>query len=144
MKNMKTVIYSGVSKGLFSFIAYYQSYSYHTGELFRHEKAVTVTMVSLIICQFVNIFCSRTNQPIFHSYFFSNKKLFAGIGLSILFMVIVSYTPLLNTFLHTGPLALLDWVYIIGGALLYLMLLELLKLLNNRKLEQPLKPAYNQ
>jgi Ca2+-transporting ATPase len=127
LQNFKTIAYSGIFRGLFSFFAYLLSYNYHAGEQLRHEKAVTVTMISLVTCQFVHILSTRTRHPIFHSYFFSNKKLFGGIGLSIIFLLVVSYFPFLNPFLHTGPIAIWDWLYVVGGAFLYLIMLETYK-----------------
>lgn len=126
-RNLFTVLYAGVFKGLFSFFAYFQSYSHHAGELFRHEKAVTVTMVSLIVCQFVNIFSSRSRKRIFDPYFFSNRRLFGGVFLSLAFMLISSYAPALNGLLHTGALDVHDWVYVLAGAVVYLLVLEVFK-----------------
>jgi Ca2+-transporting ATPase len=128
-----TILYSGIIKGGISFTAYLLSFWYHAGEQFQHEKAVTVTLSSIIVCQFINIFSSRTTQTVFTKYFFSNKHLFVGIGLSILFMLLVSYTPFLNEYLHTGPLSMMDWVYVMAGAIVYLGIFEVIKLISVRK-----------
>ncbi|UKJ06702.1 cation-translocating P-type ATPase [Solitalea lacus] len=132
-RSLFVIIYSGIFKGLFSFAAYFQSYNHHLGDAFRHEKAVTVTMISLIVCQFVNIFSIRTSKSIFTGYFFSNKNLFLGVGLSTVFMLIVSYTFALNVLLHTGPLSAIDWLYILTGALVYLFFLEGMKVFSTRR-----------
>ena len=134
-KSFITILYSGIIKGGISFTAYLLSYWYHAGEQLQHEKAVTVTMASIIVCQFINIFSSRTTKTIFTNYFFSNKQLFMGVGSSILFMIFISYVPILNEYLHTGPLSLVDWVYVVSGAIIYLGVFEVIKLVNLRKAE---------
>ena len=140
-RSLITVLYSGTIKGAISFAAYLFSYYHHAGEVLQHEKAVTVTLSSIIVCQFVNIFSSRTNQTVFTRYFFSNKNLFLGILLSTIFMLLISYLPLLNNFLHTGPLDLTDWAYILTGALAYLGVFELIKLFSGKRAAEshPLK-----
>lgn len=132
-KSLIAILYSGIIKGCISFAAYLLSFSYHAGEQFRHEKAVTVTLSSIIVCQFVNIFSSRTAQTIFTRYIYSNKQLFIGVGSSIVFMLLISYVPVLNKYLHTGPLSIMDWLFIITGSLIYLAVFEAIKLFSQRK-----------
>ena len=132
-KSFITILYSGIIKGSISFIAYLLSFWYHAGEQFQHEKAVTVTMTSIIVCQFINIFSSRTTKTIFTNYFFSNKQLFIGIGSSILFMLLISYIPIVNEYLHTGPLSIMDWVYVMSGAIIYLGVFEVIKIITSKK-----------
>ena len=132
-KSFITILYSGIIKGCISFVAFLLSYWHHAGEQFQHEKAVTVTMASIIVCQFINIFSSRTTKTIFTNYFFSNKQLFIGIGSSILFMILISYIPILNEYLHTGPLSMMDWLYVMVGAAIYLAVFEVIKLITAGK-----------
>ena len=132
-KNLIIILYSGIIKGSISFGAYLLSYWFHAGEQFQHEKAVTVTMTSIIVCQFVNIFSSRTTKSIFTSYFFSNKYLFIGVGSSLIFVLLASYVPIFNEYLHTGPLSLMDWGFVMGGATLYLAVFEVIKLATLRR-----------
>ncbi|CAN5689267.1 calcium-translocating P-type ATPase, SERCA-type [soil metagenome] len=132
-KSFITIFYSGIIKGGISFTAYLLSYWYHAGEQFQHEKAVTVTMTSIIVCQFINIFSSRTSQTVLTSYFFSNRNLFIGVGSSILFMLLISYIPALNEYLHTGPLSAMDWLFVMSGAVIYLGVFELIKFINTKK-----------
>lgn len=131
-QNLIRVMYSGTVKGIISFMAYLLSFYHHAGEINQHEKAVTVTMSSIIVCQFVNIFSSRTNETVFTPYFFSNRKLFLGILLSAVFMLFISYFPFLNQLLHTGPLDVVDWAYILSGALVYLGFFEMIKLMGGK------------
>lgn len=131
-RNLLAVLYAGIFKGLFSFFAYLMSYNHHAGEVFQCEKAVTVTMVSLIVCQFVNIFSSRSRKSIASPYFFSNWRLFGGVFLSLVFMLVVSYTPALNGLLHTGALDSSDWLYVLTGAAVYLLVLEGFKWYQNK------------
>ena len=138
-KSFITILYSGIIKGSISFVAYLLSYWYHAGEQFQHEKAVTVTMISIIVCQFINIFSSRTMKTIFTNYFFSNKQLFIGIGSSIVFMLLISYIHILNEYLHTGPLSVMDWVYVMSGAIIYLGVFEVIKFITAKKVRLRVK-----
>lgn len=131
-RSLVIILYSGVLKGAISFVAYLLSFFHHAGDQLRHEKAVTVTLSSIIVCQFVNIFSSRTSKTIFTRYFFSNKHLFIGVGSSIVFMILISYLAPLNRYLHTGPLSVMDWFYIIAGAVIYLVVFEAVKLFAKR------------
>lgn len=141
-KAMLIVLYSGTLKGLISFSAFLLSFFSHSGQLQQHETAMTVTLTSLIFCQFVNIFSSRTSHSVFTEFFFSNHYLFLGIGLSALFVFLLSYLPFCNQYFHTGPLAFSDWVFVLGGAFLYLLILECLKYFS-RKTKQKTQLAVN-
>jgi Ca2+-transporting ATPase len=132
-KNLMIVLYSGIMKGAISVGVYFLSFNYHSGSPIQCQIAVTSTMCSIILCQFINIFSSRTSRTIFTSYFFSNRQLFLGIGISMLFMIFISYSPLLNKLVHTGPLSVNDWIYEVAGAGVYLLFFELIKAFQSKK-----------
>ncbi len=127
-----TISYSGVLKGVISFFAFYQSYLLHAGEPNQHQIAVTVTMVSIVVCQFVNVLSSRSNGSVFTEFLFSNKKLYLGFALSLGFLLLISYIPFFNRFLYTGAPSSADWHFILMGAGTYLILLEFIKVIKGR------------
>ncbi len=131
-ESFMVIAYSGLLKGVISFIAFYQSYQYHLNEPNRHQIAVTVTMASIIVCQFINILSSRTTQSIFSPFLLTNRNLYFGFLLSLGFLLLVSYVPFLNNVLYTSPLATTDWHYVTMGAGAYLIILELLKVVKQR------------
>jgi Ca2+-transporting ATPase len=139
--NLITILYSGLISGLIAFAVYSFSYASRVGQNLQCETAVTVTMTTLIICQFINILSSRTERTIFTSYFFSNKLLFGGFTLSLLFLLGISYFPYTNVLLHTGPMSLRDWLFISIGALTYLVFLEITKLFKRKFLSNPIKAS---
>lgn len=137
--NLITILYSGIVNGLIPFGAYSFSYAHHAGQKLQCETAVTVTMTTLIICQFMNILSIRTERTVFTSYFFSNRLLFAGFSLSLLFVMVISYFPYTNVLLHAGPMSLRDWFFILSGALIYMVFLETVKLLKSKTLNRHTK-----
>ncbi|RYE02276.1 MAG: cation-transporting P-type ATPase [Sphingobacteriales bacterium] len=126
-KELVIIGYSGLAKGVISFAAYLFAYRLHEGGSLRHETAVTVTMASIICCQFVNIMSTRTAGTVFSRYFFSNGRLLWGILCSFLFILLVSYTPFFNRHLHTGPMTAIDWALVWVGMGIYLLFLEATK-----------------
>ncbi|WP_018616672.1 cation-translocating P-type ATPase [Segetibacter koreensis] len=133
------IAYSGLLKGLFSFFAFYQSYQSHTNDSNRHAIAVTVTMASIIVCQFINILSSRTRYSVFTPFLLTNKNLYIAFFISLAFLLLISYVPLLNTALHAGPLTASDWHYVLMGAGAYLIVLELLKVIRQKFSSNPIK-----
>ena len=49
-------------------------------------------------------------------------------------MILISYIPILNEYLHTGPLSLMDWLYVMAGAIIYLGVFEVIKLITVKKI----------
>ncbi len=127
LQSFFVITYSGLLKGFFSFIAFYLSYLLHENDPHQHQIAVTVTMVSIIIYQFINILSSRTVGSIFSLYLFTNKNLYIGFLLSLTFLLGITYIPFFNEYLYTSPLSTIDWYYIMMGAGGYLIILELMK-----------------
>jgi Ca2+-transporting ATPase len=131
------ITYSGFLKGLISFLAFYQSYQLHANEVNRHAIAVTVTMASIIVCQFINILSSRTRYSVFTPFLLTNKNLYIAFLVSLAFLLTISYVPLLNTALHAGPMAQSDWHYVLMGAGAYLIILEFIKVVRQKFSHQP-------
>ena len=126
-RSLTTVLLAGTFKGLICFLAFFLSYGHHAGETSQHRTAVTVTLASLIVTQIANIFSTRTFRPVAGSYLFSNPKLYLGVGSSLFFVLLISYVPFFQKYLQTGAPDAWDWVFVSGGALVYLAVLELWK-----------------
>ncbi|WP_114778282.1 cation-translocating P-type ATPase [Botryobacter ruber] len=128
-----TILYSGLIKGLISYAVFLLSFFSHAGHPLQHPIAMTVTLTSIVFCQFVNIFSSRTSRTVFTRFFFSNRLLFFGMSLSAFFVFVISYLPFFNRYFRTGPLAAADWALVLGGALVYLIILEVLKRVSGKR-----------
>ncbi|TAE18840.1 MAG: cation-transporting P-type ATPase [Bacteroidetes bacterium] len=126
-QSLSYVLYSGFFRGAMAFLACYLAYHAHTGEARQGAISATATMASIVICQFVGILSSRTTRSIFTAYFFSNTNLFIGFGLSLAFLLFIIYLPAMNGYLTTSPLNAQDWGFVLGGAVLYLVFLEVMK-----------------
>lgn len=84
-----------------------------------YASAITMTYVTICLCQFANILVRRGHsyrQSLFSSYLWSNRKLLVAFCLSIGCMALISYNPLLQSYFGSGPLKLVDWGYAAGAA----------------------------
>ena len=131
-KVLLSVLVSGISRGSIAIMAFFFVYNANQGEALQNEKAVTATFISIILTQFVNIMCMRTEVFVFRKYFFTNKYLFIGIFVSSILMLLIIYIPFFNRNLHTGPLSFTECQFPLLGAVLYLVLYEVSKAVTSK------------
>lgn len=120
---------SGLTRGSIAILVFFALFNTNTGQALQYDKAITATFVTIIITQFVHIFCMRTESFVLNKYLLNNSYLIAGLTLSALLMLLIIYLPAANQFLHTGPLTFREWQYPLGGAVVYLALYEISKIL---------------
>ncbi len=132
LQRFRSIAFFGFLMGTVGFLSFLAVYYLHSHETLHYERALTATYLGIILCQFLNILSRRTTQSIFTSYFFSNKNLLLGYLFSLGFVLCIVYVPFINFFLQTAPLSFNEWLYPIGGAILFLIFHELRK-----KLFQP-------
>jgi len=71
-----------------------------------YMQATTACMCGIILGQIGNVFACRSfRESVFKIGFFSNRLLFLGIGLEVLIMLFIIYTPLGNRIFATHPLS---------------------------------------
>jgi calcium-translocating P-type ATPase len=87
--------------------------------LYRH--AITATQAAIVISQIFNGFAVRTSlESVFKKGLFSNWRLLAAQGISIILICLISYSPPLQSVFNTAPLTAMDWGIVTGfGALLF-------------------------
>ncbi len=87
--------------------------------LYRH--AITATQAAIVISQIFNSLAVRTSlESVFKKGLFSNWRLLAAQGISILLICLISYARPLQDIFNTAPLTAMDWGIVIGfGALLF-------------------------
>ena len=124
-----SVFLSGITRGTIAILVFFAMYQTNAGQVLQHDKAVTATFITIIITQFVHIFCMRTEGFVFNKYLFNNSYLLGGLALSASLMLLIIYLPTANQYLHTGPLTLREWQYPLLGAMAYLVLYEISKML---------------
>jgi magnesium-transporting ATPase (P-type) len=96
-------------------------------------KATTITYATLVIVQFVNAICARSERvSVFKLGIFSNKFLLGGIFISFLLLLSTIYIPLFNKVWHTSPIDGFGWI-IIGTVCAVLFFTEEIRKFRLRK-----------
>jgi Ca2+-transporting ATPase len=107
---IKGILFNGVVMGSASYGAFLAKYFYHPHSPHHYEKAMTVTFVSIVFCQYANLLSRRTYGPALSSYLFSNRNLWFAFGISFGLMLLIIYVPVFNRYFHTSALTLMDWL----------------------------------
>ncbi len=93
-----------------------------------YPRATTISYLTIVICQFVNIMSRRYEfSSIFDKNFFSNRKILYSILISLIMVMIVIYTPGINSYLGFAPVTLSDWGMVILAGIVFLVAHELIK-----------------
>ena len=82
----------------------------------------------LVLAQLFNAFNSRSDRVSAFSGLFTNYRLFAAIGLSLVLQLLVVHVPILNQAFGTVPLSIMDWALCLAIASSVLWADELRKL----------------
>ncbi len=95
--------------------------------LYRH--ATTAAYLTLALTQMANLLQSRSEtRSFFRMPFFSNRWIFAGMGMSILMLLMFTNLPFFHTLLGMAPVDGIDWVVASGCTLIVFCFEELRKL----------------
>ncbi len=129
------VLGSGVARGVLAIAVFHFIFHLHNGEENRHPIAVTGTFITIILTQFINIFCIRTKKSMFDKFLFSNTNLLWGMAVSLVAMFVIIYTPFFNLYLHTGALTIRDWIFPLAASFIYMACFELWKWVKNKRNE---------
>jgi Ca2+-transporting ATPase len=89
------------------------------------RTAVVNTVVAVASAYLIN--CRSLRRSIFSIGWFSNPRLWLGIGLTGVLQLIFTYAPLMNRYLHTAPLEATVWLRILGVAVAALVVVEVEK-----------------
>ena len=89
-----------------------------------YMKATTMTYITIVMCQLVNITQRRSVKGFFSKYQFSNPHYWAAIALSLFCVANIVYNPLINSYFGSGPVALIDWGYALAAAAIFLAIRE--------------------
>ena len=93
----------------------------------RH--AITLSFMTLALAQVFHAFNARSrDHSAFTARLFTNAWLWAAVAICILLQVAAVYTPFLQSVLQTVPLTLADWGLVLGGSLVPVGVVELVKL----------------
>ena len=130
-ETMTGILFSGAVMGLASYGAFVAEY-FHNHHLANHyEKAMTVTFVSIVFCQYANLLSRRTYGPALGKYLLSNQNLLFAFALSFSLMLLIIYVPVFNLYFHTSSLMPVDWLFPLAAGIFCLTIYEYRK--NNIK-----------
>jgi cation-transporting P-type ATPase F len=89
------------------------------------RTAVVNTVVAVASAYLIN--CRSLRRSIFSIGWFSNPRLWLGIGLTGVLQLIFTYAPVMNRYLHTAPIDAEVWLRILGVAVGALVVVEVEK-----------------
>jgi P-type Ca2+ transporter type 2C len=131
------ILFLGVLIGGLAFGNYALS-MFRSGEVFPSDmtvfpvdylRAITIAYLTIAFCQFANVLSRRFRlTSIFNRNFFSNRIILWSILGSIALILIAVYVPFISAFLYFSGPGILDWLFVLGAALLFLGVFELMKL----------------
>jgi Ca2+-transporting ATPase len=99
-------------------------------------QATTMTYVTIVLCQLVNIIQRRSVHGFFSRYQFNNRYFWIAVAGSLGIVLSISYVPAVSMFFKSGPISLLDWLYVLGAAAVFLSIREAQRLIVSRRLRR--------
>jgi len=105
-----------------------------------YSQATTVTYATIAFCQFINILSRRyTYESFFSKTLFTNSKILISIAISLGLIIAVIYVPFFSSFIGFGPLNVMDWVYVVGASVVFLMAHETVKFFKRQRRQGDVK-----
>jgi Ca2+-transporting ATPase len=93
-----------------------------------YARGTTISYLTIAFCQFANILSRRYEySSLFNRNIFENKILLWSIAGSIAVTGIAIYGPYISDFLRFARLSVVDWLYVIGAAAVFLAAFEIMK-----------------
>jgi len=101
-----------------------------------YNRATTMTLAAIIFCQIAAALnCRSKYTSVFKLGLFSNHRIWAGIVFEILLLLVLIYTPGLQTAFNTAPLQIKDWLFLIAIPIPIFLIDELRKLIMRYKFQ---------
>ena len=101
------------------------------------DTARTMAFSTLILAELLRSYSSRSiNFTLFHIGVFSNPSLVKATAFSFFLMVLVMYVPFLEELFHLVDIGLNDWLIVLIGAFIPLVLGEVQKMIRFRKIQE--------
>jgi Ca2+-transporting ATPase len=134
--NILDLIFSGFLMGGLAYLNYFilitaSGWNYHLPHADSpfYWRATALTYVSIVFCQFANIFSRRAGDKAsaISLYLFSNPRLLLAFGVSMFCILNIIYNPVISRYFAAGPLLASDWLMAAGAGLIYFLIRELQK-----------------
>ncbi|TCP22697.1 Ca2+-transporting ATPase [Scopulibacillus darangshiensis] len=107
------IISRGFLIGVMTLFAFWLSLQQSPDQL---VKAQTVAFSTLVMAQLIHVFDCRSERSVFHRHLLENRYLVGAVLSSVILLLIVIYTPMLQPVFHTVPLTIRDWLLILAMA----------------------------
>lgn len=119
------IILTGIILGLSSFAIFWFEYSYLGNEL---EYAQTSTFAFMAVAQLLHVLNVRKDKKFgLDKTLLDNKVLLGALALSLVLLLLAIYLPVMNTVLGTVAIDGIDWLYIVGLAIVSTIVVHLFK-----------------
>ncbi len=89
-----------------------------------HAQATALTYLTIVLCQLVNILQRRSRGGFFTKYQLHNRYLWLAMCVSLTCVALIMYSPL-NTYFGAGPLGIVDWLFALSAAGIFLLIREI-------------------
>lgn len=89
-----------------------------------HWTAMTLTYLTIVLCQLANILQRRTSAGLFSRYQFHNRQLWFAMSFSLFCVLNIIYNPWIAPYFKSAPLSIIDWLYAIGAAVIFISIRE--------------------
>ena len=97
-----------------------------------HMRATALTYLTIVLCQLGNILQRRSQEGLSTRYQLHNSHLWGAMLLSLGCVLTVIYSPI-NTYFGAAPLMIVDWVFALGAAGVFIAIRELQRYLRIKK-----------
>lgn len=92
-------------------------------------QATTLTYITIVMCQLVNIIQRRSIHGFFSRYQFSNRYFWIALIGSLAVVLSIAYVPAVSLFFKSGPIGVVDWLFVAGSAGIFLAVREIQRLI---------------
>ncbi len=146
-RSIGDILWAGALIGALAFANYLYFYSRAGVDPFSEvvpaellAQAMSMTYVTIMVCQLVSIIQRRSVRGFFTRYQFTNPTFWLAIGFALGIMAVILYVPFIAGFFGTGPLAAVDWGFALLAAAVFLAIREGQRLLSARFARARLAP----
>ena len=102
-----------------------------------YREATTISFLTIVLTQWINIMSRRyEHKSIFNKNFFNNRNMLYSIGFSIVAIVFVTHTPVINNFFGYASVAIGNWFRILASGLVFLASHEIVKVFKRKVLNK--------
>ena len=87
-------------------------------------SATTMTYVTIVFCQLLNIMQRRSIHGFFSRYQFHNRQFWGALLLSTIIVVSIVYIPAVSQFFGSGSLTVQDWLCVLAAGVAFIAIRE--------------------